>query len=67
MRGYSCPGEVIEDALDALCDELAKMRPDDLKRRESVESVVVDTVKRVVMRKCQQRPVVIASLSDDRP
>lgn len=67
VRGYSGPGPVIEDALDALCAELAKMRPDDLKRRAAVESCVVETVKRVVMRKCQQRPVVIASLSDDRP
>jgi len=59
IRGFSGPGEVIEDALDVLCDELGKLRPADLKSREILEGVIVDVTKRVIQRKCQQRPVVI--------
>ncbi|MBS1708578.1 MAG: ribonuclease J [Armatimonadetes bacterium] len=59
IKGFSGPGETIEDALDALCDELAKLKPAELKSRDFLEGVIVDIVKRVVQRKCQQRPVVI--------
>ncbi len=58
-KGFSGPGEVIEDALDALCGALAKLQPHELKSREVLEGTIVDLVKRVVQRRCQQRPVII--------
>jgi ribonuclease J len=64
VRGFSGPGEAIEDALDAVVRELGKLNVSELKSRGSVEQSIVETVKRVVYRSCQQRPVVLAAFAE---
>jgi len=61
-RGYSGPTDAILDALDDLSAALAGMRPEELQNRNVVESTVVEIVKRVINRRCQQRPVVIPAI-----
>ncbi|MCW5937754.1 MAG: ribonuclease J [Fimbriimonadaceae bacterium] len=58
-RGYSGPTDVVEDALDTLCDALGEMRPDRARDRAAIEKLVVEVVGQTISRRCQQRPVVL--------
>jgi ribonuclease J len=60
IKGFSGPGEVIEDALDDVCDVLAKLLPNEIRDGDKVRVAVAESVRRTINRRCQQRPVVIS-------
>lgn len=60
IRGFSGPGTVIEDALDDICDVLAKLSASDMRDSEKVRQVLAETAGRTISRRCQQRPVIVS-------
>jgi len=60
IRGFSGPGSVIEDALDDVCDVLAKLLPSEAKNADKVRQVVAESASRTISRRCQQRPVIVS-------
>ena len=62
IRGFSGPGDVVEDALDDVCAAMAKLQPEDVRDLERVRAAIVDTARRTINRRCQQRPVIVAAV-----
>lgn len=60
VRGFSGPGEVIEDALDDVCDVLAKLLPNEVRDENRVRNAIEESTRRTISRRCQQKPMVVA-------
>lgn len=59
IRGFSGPTPVIEDALDSVCDVMAKLLPNEIREIEKVRVAIVEAARRTINQRCQQRPVVV--------
>ncbi|MCU0317368.1 MAG: hypothetical protein MUC92_12320, partial [Fimbriimonadaceae bacterium] len=59
IRGFSGPGEAIENALDRLVYELGRLRPEEIASQNFLAATIQDVMRRSIARECQQRPVVI--------
>ncbi len=61
-KGFSGPEDSILDALDELVAALSGMSREELKSERIIESTVIEIVRRVINRRCQQKPVVIPAI-----
>lgn len=61
-KGFSGPEDSILDALDELVAALAGMTRDELRSERVIESTIIEIVRRVINRRCQQKPVVIPAI-----
>ncbi|MBS1714055.1 MAG: ribonuclease J [Armatimonadetes bacterium] len=62
IRGFSGPVDVVEDALDEVCTAMAKLVPNEIRDVDKVRATILETVRRTINRRCQQRPVVVAAV-----
>lgn len=61
-KGFSGPEDSILDALDELVAALAGMTRDELRSERVIEITIIEIVRRVINRRCQQKPVVIPAI-----
>ena len=60
VRGFSGPTEVIEDALDDLCDVMAKLLPTEIRDVDKIRTIIEESTRRTISRRCQQKPMVVS-------